>query len=56
MQKKYQVTWLGPPKNARIAFEQFNSVSQLFTIQLILEDDSWLNQISIKWSLEGTNQ
>lgn len=32
-----------------------NSISKELPIRLVLEDDSWLSQIGIKWSLEGTD-
>ena len=54
IQRKFGVTWLGPPPNVEINYPKVNSINQPVLIEIVEAD--WLQFVDIYWYLEGTDQ
>lgn len=54
IQRKFGVTWLGPPPSVEISYPTVNSLNQPLNIEIA--DAEWLNFVEILWTLEGTDR
>jgi hypothetical protein len=59
-EKKFNVTWIGPPKDVKVSFTEKNPVSQRIQLELSLRNDEgedleWFDSVAIEWSVTGSD-